>query len=244
MRCSEYCFRFSLPALANGRTAVFPVCEKNGRQRVHPLGNRFRFATATFSEQVCFTGSGKTGNYCFKMQMERSARLGRGCFRMKILSLTPPLLQPNTPYPATPMLTAWLRSQGHAAVQADLSLELLLMLFSTEGLTQLFQTLEPTASGRRFLEQADAYLETIEPVVAFLQGKTSSLNVALPEGPHLQRAYEQEEQLGWNFRGLDDEDRARHLCSLYLDDVAEAYKLADPHFGFSRYAEHLKPDFP
>ncbi|HKL21345.1 MAG TPA: radical SAM protein, partial [Tichowtungia sp.] len=163
---------------------------------------------------------------------------------MKILLITPPLLQPNTPYPATPMLTAWLRSQGHAAVQADLSLELLLMLFSTEGLTQLFQTLEPTASGRRFLEQADAYLETIEPVVAFLQGKTSSLNVALPEGPHLQRAYEQEEQLGWNFRGLDDEDRARHLCSLYLDDVAEAFRLVDPAFGFSRYAEHLSSDFP
>ena len=158
---------------------------------------------------------------------------------MKVLLITPPLLQPNTPYAATPLLTAWLRSQGHDAVQADLSLELLLKLFSKDGLTELFQTLENTEEAADFLEQADAYLETIEPVVAFLQGKSDSLNIALPEGPHLARAYEQEEQLGWNFRGLNDEDRARHLCSLYLDDVAEAFKLADPNFGFSRYAEHL-----
>ena len=163
---------------------------------------------------------------------------------MKILLITPPLLQPNTPYAATPLLTAFLRSQGHNAVQADLSLELLLELFSRKGLGELFETLENISEATGFLEQADAYLETIEPVIAFLQGKTSSLNVALPEGPHLARAYEQEEQLGWNFRGLSDEDRARHLCSLFLDDVAEAFKLADPNFGFSRYAEHLSPSFP
>ncbi len=163
---------------------------------------------------------------------------------MKILMITPPLLQPNTPYAATPLLTAWLRSQGHDAVQADLSLALLLKLFSKKGLTDLFQALETVPAAAGFLEQADAYLETIEPVVAFLQGRSSCLNVALPEGAHLARAYDQEEQLGWNFRGLNDEDRARHLCSLYLDDVAEAFKLADPDFGFSRYAEHLPASFP
>jgi hypothetical protein len=172
--------------------------------------------------------------------MQRPSALVRDAergFFMKVLLITPPLLQPNTPYAATPLLTAWLRSQGHNSVQADLSLELLLELFSKKGLAELFQTLGS-------FEQADAYLETIEPVIAFLQGKTSSLNVALPEGPHLARAYDQEDQLGWNFRGLNDEDRARHLCSLYLDDIAEAFKLADSNFGFSRYAEHLSPNFP
>jgi hypothetical protein len=163
---------------------------------------------------------------------------------MKILMITPPLLQPNTPYAATPLLTAWLRSQGHDAAQADLSLALLLKLFSKEGLTDLFQALENVPEAAGFLEQADAYLETIEPVVAFLQGRSSSLSVALPEGAHLARAYDQEDQLEWNFRGLNDEDRARHLCSLYLDDVAEAFTLADPDFGFSRYAEPLAAQRP
>lgn len=156
---------------------------------------------------------------------------------MKIVLITPPLLQPNTPYAATPLLTAFLRSKGHDAVQADLSLALLLELFSKEGLRDLFQTLETKEEAAGFLKQADAYLETNEPVIAFLQGKRDSLNIALPEGPYLTRAYEQEDELQWNFRGLNDEDRARHLCSLYLDDIAEAYKLADPNFGFSRYAE-------
>lgn len=169
---------------------------------------------------------------------------------MKILLITPPLLQPNTPYPATPMLTAWLRAQGHDAVQADLSLDLLLTLFSREGLRELFQHLEATASKHRapeaagFLEQAEAYLETIEPVMAFLQGRAEWPDMDLPEGPHLARALDQEEKLQWDFRGIGRDDLDRYIASLYLDDVAEAFKVADPDFGFSRYAEHLSEECP
>jgi hypothetical protein len=66
----------------------------------------------------------------------------------------------------------------------------------------------------------------------------------LPEGRHLLRAYEKEKQFGWNFRGLEMPDRARHLASLYLDDLAEAATAVDPHFGFSRYAEKLAASLP
>ena len=165
---------------------------------------------------------------------------------MKILLITPPLLQPNTPYAATPLLTAWLRSQGHDAVQADLSLELLLELFSKKGLADLFQCLETHPEAAGFLEQKEEYLETIEPAMTFLQGKADLPEFEFPEGPHLARALDQEEELQWNFRGLDEDDTLRYLCSLYLDDVAEAFKLADPDFGFSRYAEVAcsGPDFP
>jgi hypothetical protein len=155
---------------------------------------------------------------------------------MKTLLITPPLLQPNTPYAATPILTAWLRSCGHDAVQADLSLELLLKLFSADGL--------------KSLDLTDEYCAVIGDVMEFLQDRNPSLakrfsrRGALPEGPHLVRAYEQEEQFGWDFRGLDRHDRARHLCSLFLDDIAEAAARLDPHFGFSRYAEHLAASLP
>ncbi|MFA7369471.1 MAG: hypothetical protein WC334_07495, partial [Kiritimatiellales bacterium] len=157
---------------------------------------------------------------------------------MKTLLITPPLLQPNTPYAATPILTAWLRSRGQEAVQADLSLELLLKLFSADSLAHL--------------NLKKAYAAVIGDVMEFLQDKNPALakrfakRGALPEGIHLARAYEQEEQFGWDFRGLDRHDRARHLCSLFLDDIAEAAALLDPHFGFSRYAEKLAaalPDF-
>jgi hypothetical protein len=116
-------------------------------------------------------------------------------------------------------------------VQADLSLELLLKLFSSEGLSHLHLDEE--------------YSAVISDVMEFLQDRNPSLakrfakRGALPEGQHLARAYEQEEQFGWNFRGLEKHDRARYLCSLFLDDIAEAAARLDPYFGFSRYAEQL-----
>jgi hypothetical protein len=158
---------------------------------------------------------------------------------MKILLITPPLLQPNAPYAAMPLLSAWLKACGHDAVQADLSLDLLLKLFSREGLSALSRELELPASA------AAPYLETIDEVIAFLQNRNPATaeRIArrgyLPEGEHLARAYAQEEQLGWNFRGLDCHDRARHLASLYLDDIADVAAELDPNFGFSRYAEKL-----
>ena len=187
---------------------------------------------------------------------------------MKTLLLTPPLLQPNTPYAAMPLLTAWLRSQGQEAVQADLSLELLLKLFSDEGLAQLCRALTVAAHGgggqesavsdrgysnseaAGFLALEEEYRSVIGEVIEFLQDRKPSAakrltkRGTLPEGPHLLRAYEQDEQFGWDFRGLERHDRARYLCSLYLDDIAEAAALLDPNFGFSRYAEHLASSLP
>lgn len=163
---------------------------------------------------------------------------------MKILLITPPLLQPNTPYAATPLLTAWLKSQGHDAVQSDLSLNLLLKLFSREGITALSNELGIP------LEEAGPYLETIDPVLAFLQNRNPDAVSRilkrgwLPEGEHLARAYDMENQLGWNFRGLEPEDRARYLASLYLDDIADVAAELDPNFGFSRYAEKLASSLP
>ena len=80
---------------------------------------------------------------------------------MRTLLITPPLLQPNTPYAATPILTAWLRFCGHDAMQADLSLELLLKLFSSDGLANL--------------NLDDEYRTVIGDVMEFLQDKNPSL---------------------------------------------------------------------
>jgi len=172
---------------------------------------------------------------------------------LKTLVLTPPLLQPNTPYAATPLLTASLRASGQDAVQADLSLSLLLKLFSHGGLTELCQALgQSPAAGEAasFLAAGGDYIAVIDKVIAFLQDRNPSAasrlarRGALPEGPNLARAYRQEAQLKWNFRGLDRDDRARHLCSLFLDDIAEAAALLDPQFEFSRYAAKLAASLP
>ena len=55
---------------------------------------------------------------------------------MRILLLTPPMTQLNTPYPATAYLTGCLRKHAPAAevAQADFSIELFLRLLSKRGL--------------------------------------------------------------------------------------------------------------
>src|SRR6185369_1582541 len=98
---------------------------------------------------------------------------------MKVLLLTPPMTQINTPYPATAYLTGFLRQNGHDAVQADPALELFLRLVSAAGLKDILAELQKpskkrplrNASVRAFLENSTRYIETVDAVVRFLQGR-------------------------------------------------------------------------
>jgi len=175
----------------------------------------------------------------------------------KVLSLIPPMTQLNTPYPSTAYLTGFLRSRGVAAAQADLALALVLRLMSSTGLTQLREAAlaqpEEERSGpvNFFLDHFERYAQTIERVMAFLQGRDSTLahRIAsrgfLPEGPRFAAldAYDDEETgdpLGWAFGALGSTDRARHLATLYLNDLADVVQGAvDERFEFVRYAESL-----
>jgi hypothetical protein len=176
---------------------------------------------------------------------------------MKILLLTPPLVQLNTPYPATPALAGFLRGLGEDVAQADLSLELVLRLFSRDGLGQLADACrarkKPPPAVRFFLGNLGAYQNTVESAVAFLQGRDEAAGwlIArrgyLPEGPRFAAALapegtgaDEEETLEGLFGSLGVTDRAKLLASLYLDDLADIVREgADPGFGFARYAERL-----
>jgi len=175
---------------------------------------------------------------------------------MRILLITPPLVQLNTPYPATPVLAGFLSAQGVDVAQSDLSLELVLSLFSREGLAQVaehcrrLRKLPPSV--RFFLDHLDAYLATVGPAVAFLQGRdpAAGWRIArrdfLPEGPRFAAlapegtGLDDEQTLTELFGTLGVADRAKLLASLYLDDLADAVREGvDPDFGFARYAERL-----
>lgn len=169
----------------------------------------------------------------------------------QLLLLTPPFTQLNTPYPATAYLTGYLQSQGYRVAQADLGIETILTLFSRGGLTRLFEAVSSFAVRRgaggpgaieRALSLRHRYLDTVEPVIRFLQGADSSLanqicgRRFLPEGPR----FAELEEDGWAFGRLGMTDRAKHLASLYLDDLTDLIQATvAPHFGLSRYAEHL-----
>ena len=176
---------------------------------------------------------------------------------VKVLSLIPPMTQLNTPYPSTAYLTGFLRARGVEAAQADLALALVLRLLSGEGLAALREAALALPEAERsgpvnfFLDHYPRYAQTIDRVVAFLQGRDSTLahRIAargfLPEGPRFAAldSYDDEETgdpLGWAFGALGQSDRARHLATLYLNDLADVIQgAADPRFEFVRYAESL-----
>jgi hypothetical protein len=175
----------------------------------------------------------------------------------RVLSLIPPMTQLNTPYPSTAYLTGFLRSQGVDAVQEDLALALVLTLFTPEGLEQVHDCAlarseaERTACVNYFLDYFERYQSTIAPTIVFLQGRDSTLShrIAgrgfLPEGPRFASldAYEDDgsgDPLAWAFGALGQQDRARHLATLYLNDLADVLRDAvDSRFEFVRYAEQL-----
>jgi len=181
---------------------------------------------------------------------------------MKVLSLIPPMTQLNTPYPSTAYLTGFLRSRQIDAVQEDLALALVLSFFTPDGLSEIYaQALalpeeERSASVNFFLDYFQDYQSTIAPTIAFLQGRDSTLchringREFLPEGPRFQSldAYDDEDSgdsLSWAFGVLGSQDRARHLATLYLNDLSDVIKDAvDDRFEFVRYAESLASSQP
>ena len=181
---------------------------------------------------------------------------------LRVLSVIPPMTQLNTPYPSTAYLTGFLRSRGVAAVQEDLALALVLALFSPEGLLTVRAEIDVLPPAKRTARVAafdgafDRYHATIAPTLAFLQGNDPTLGhricsrAFLPEGPRFESldVYIDDDggdPLAWAFGALGVQDRARHLATLYLNDIADVLRDAiDPRFEFVRYAESLAQSQP
>ncbi len=182
---------------------------------------------------------------------------------LRLLLLTPPMVQLNTPYPATAYLTGFLRQHeerlGLTVVQDDPALELFLRLFSRAGLERV----RGVVGGKRgrarrtdalasFVRRIDEYIDTVDAGIRFLQGRDPGMALRivgrtfLPEGPRFAQASGgDEDPLAWAFGALGVEDRARHLASLYVDDIADAIRDGvDPRFELSRYGERLAASAP
>jgi radical SAM superfamily enzyme YgiQ (UPF0313 family) len=177
------------------------------------------------------------------------------------------MTQLNTPYPATAYLTGFLRQHqarlGIEVTQADPALELFLRVYSRAGLRRVLDLLAGRRASQRkgapalpasiehFLRHGEAYVDTVDAVIRYLQGRDPGLALRiagrgfLPEGPRFDTigqgpGHPDEEPLMWAFGMLGLEDRAKHLASLYVDDLADVIRDGvDPHFGLSRYGERL-----
>lgn len=162
----------------------------------------------------------------------------------RVLLVIPPLTQLNTPYPSIAYLTGFLQSRGIEAEQADLGIEMVLRLFSPEGLRNVFRqlhgrkgSLPKEALGMMRAEQT--YVDMIGPVVAFLQGKTPEMAArliqpgVLPQGPRFRgrRKFA---------RAVSVTDRAKQWATFFVEDLADLVQATiTPHFALSRYAEHI-----
>ncbi len=156
---------------------------------------------------------------------------------------------------------------GLEVVQADAAIELFLRLFSRAGLLRVRDVLggRPLVRGSQgsrsrkgmppavasFLAQADRYVATVDSVVRFLQGRDPGFALrivggdVLPEGPRFAAIGEgpgadDDDPLAGAFGGLGTADRAKHLASLYIDDLADVIREGiDPEFELARYGERL-----
>ncbi len=165
--------------------------------------------------------------------------------KTKVFLITPPFTQLNTPYPATAYIKGFLNTKNISATQADLGIEVILKLFSKEGLSPLAPkggTSNLSDNAKRIVALWDEYIKTIDSVIAFLQGKNPTLALQICQEDYLPEAsrFAQLEELDWAFGTMGTQDKAKHLATLYLEDISDfIVECVDVNFGFSRYAERL-----
>ena len=164
-----------------------------------------------------------------------------------VFLITPPFTQLNTPYPATAYIKGFLNTKNVSSFQSDLGIEVILSLFSKKGLVDLFaeaekNTAEKSHNAKRILALQEEYFKTIDSVILFLQGKNPTLSHLICQEDFLPEAsrFSQLEELDWAFGTMGTQDKAKHLATLYLEDISDLIiECVDENFGFSRYAERM-----
>lgn len=165
-----------------------------------------------------------------------------------LLLITPPFTQLNTPYPATAYIKGFLNTKNIPSFQTDLGIEIITALFSQKGFIDVFQRIENiqdkqfSENALRIIANQDFYIDTIDEVILFLQNKLPSLAYLIVDDSFLPEAsrFAQIDDLEWAFGSMGVQDKAKHLATLYLEDIADLItECLDEHFGFSRYAERL-----
>jgi hypothetical protein len=165
----------------------------------------------------------------------------------QLLIITPPFTQLNTPYPATAYLKGFLKTKGVSSKQVDLGIEVILELFSKNGLITLFEqvdksTKELSENAKRIICLQEDYIRLVDSVMLFLQGKNPTYSHNICQDNYLPRAgrFDQLEELDWAFGIMGLQDKAKHFATLFLEDLSDLIiETIDSHFGFSRYAERL-----
>lgn len=179
---------------------------------------------------------------------------------MNVITITPPVVQFNTPYPSGAYLTAFFKSQGLEAHWCDLNIDFFYSFFSADGLRKLFDLSEAAAlkradkaesdgdqdtafNLRRYISQKENWIEWIDFITASLCGKSAREKAhQFLYSPFAPRGSRMESYLA----GLEREptvDDVRFLCTFALADLSDYITVAfDSQFSLVRYAESLAVD--
>ena len=180
-----------------------------------------------------------------------------------VITVIPPLLQLNSPYPSGAYLTAFFKTEGYDAHWTDLSLRLFYEIFSRSGLTRLFELSEKRAlqlaseaegrgddntafNLRRYISQKESWIEWIDFITAVLSGGGARekehqflYSPFAPRGNRMENYLSEVSESGRE-PTVDD---MRFLCSFALADLSDYITVAfDPQFSLVRYAESLAVD--
>lgn len=139
-------------------------------------------------------------------------------------------MQLNTAYPATTQLLGHLRSCGHETMQWDMGIDTALRIFSRDFILVNLGECH--------------FADNIEAVISFLQGANPTLATRivgrefLPEGSRF--SIYSDEELDWAFGSSGVQDKAKHLATLYVQDLTDLIRQkVAPQFDLIRYAEQI-----
>lgn len=163
----------------------------------------------------------------------------------KTLVITPPFTQLNTSYPATCYIKGFLEAKGEKVDQCDLSIELFHAIFSKSFMEKAFNEVS-------FLEeihlidvydQREHYLSVLEDVIQFLVQPDVTLAHQINRKGYLpfgHRSDVDEEEMMWSFGSLGILDKAKHLATLFIEELGDFIQAnIDEFFSFTKYAEQI-----
>ena len=163
----------------------------------------------------------------------------------KVLLVTPPFTQLNTPYPATMYLKGFLQSKDVPVSQCDLSIELFRCIFTNRFIRNIFQEADKLKSYEYQLvwDQRAEYIDKVDLVISYLQNQKVTAAYQIINDSFLPKAHrfeKLEEDLNWAFGNLGVLDKAKHFATLFIEELGDFITAnVDEFFSFTRYAEKI-----
>lgn len=162
----------------------------------------------------------------------------------KLLLITPPFTQLNTPYPGTAYLKGFLDGEGYECVQADLSIELFVEIFSSSFLAKVFHEVGQLEDifYERIFEFQDQYIQTVDAVIDFLQDQNTVKAYRILRDSFLPKFHRFQgiEDLDYSFGDMGILDKAKHFATLYIEELGDFIQAnLDEDFAFTKYAEKI-----